>query len=56
MDRKIRFNDTDYSDLYEDEGCFECGELNYSPSKTVGICFDCANEFYSSSSSSSHTE
>ena len=32
----------DFEDfLDEDECCLECGEIDYTPSKTIGICLDC---------------
>jgi NMD protein affecting ribosome stability and mRNA decay len=27
--------------LDEDECCLNCGELDYRPSKIMGLCFDC---------------
>jgi hypothetical protein len=28
----------------EDECCLNCGEIAYTPSKTMGICQDCFND------------
>jgi len=30
--------------LDEDECCLNCGEIDYNPSKTMGICMDCHDE------------
>ena len=27
--------------MFEDECCLNCGEIDYTPSKTTGICKDC---------------
>lgn len=32
--------------LDEDEACLECGELNYMPSKTPGLCHGCWDDLY----------
>jgi hypothetical protein len=32
----------DFEDyMFEDECCLNCGEIDYTPSKTPGICSDC---------------
>lgn len=30
--------------LDEDECCLNCGELDYRPSKIMGLCFDCFSD------------
>lgn len=38
----------DFEDfLDEDECCLNCGEIDYVPSKTMGVCIDCRNELMS---------
>lgn len=30
-------------EMFEDEACLECGDVDYNESKLPGICLDCYN-------------